>query len=86
MKKIFAVLILIGTITACASPREAARIYNVQPQQTVVFCNEVDFETVLKALKGGIILNVPISVFADMEKKQDTRATADISPTVEITP
>jgi hypothetical protein len=85
MNRIFFLLCL-GALAGCASPREAARIYNVQPQQAIVFCSEVDFETVLKAVKGGIVLNVPINVFADVQKKEESTATANISPQVDVAP
>jgi len=71
-----------------AIKREAQRIYNVHPQQIIVFSDKIDFETVREAMKCGITLYVPISVFAGVEKHQDQKADAkaDISPTVDITP
>ena len=81
-------LLSIWLLAACASPREAQRVYDVRPQQVVIFCGngELDLGRLLKALEGGIILNVPINLVVDLEKKQDTRATTEISPTVDVAP
>jgi hypothetical protein len=87
MKKILSILgILI--LASCAAPREAQRVYDVRPQQVVIFYGngDQDLGRFLKALEGGIILNVPINLVVDLEKKQDTKATADISPTVDVVP
>ena len=70
----------------CATPREAERVYNNQPRQTVVICNEGDLERLMRLFPGGIVLNAPVSITADVQKKQETSATATISPTVDVTP
>lgn len=87
MKKLI-VGILLGAIAGCATPKEAQRVYDVRPQQVVIFCaqGDLDLGRFLKALEGGIILNVPINLVVDVEKKQDTKASADISPTVDVAP
>ena len=62
-----------------SSVPEARRVYNVYPTQIVIMD-----PAGLKAVKtmGGIVLNVPIVVSADVKKETRSDAKADISATL----
>ena len=87
MLRIVTVLLCLGLLAGCATPREASREYVNHPQQIIVICDPEQAQCILEALKsGGIIQNAPVTVTADVDKKQDASPKVDISPTVDVTP